>query len=85
MEKGSMVGLGVCLAGVFGSAVLHGIQPMFLFMEFGSLIIVYSNAFATAKLFVPVITLSLLGVSLTGLAQLLERRLAPWKESERAE
>ncbi len=41
MEKGSMVGLGVCLAGVFGSAVMHGIQPMFLFMEFGSLIIVW--------------------------------------------
>lgn len=40
MEKGSMVGLGICLAGVFGSAILHGIQPMFLFMEFGSLIIV---------------------------------------------
>jgi chemotaxis protein MotA len=40
MEKGSMVGLGLCLAGVFGSAVMHGIQPMFLFMEFGSLIIV---------------------------------------------
>jgi ABC-type nitrate/sulfonate/bicarbonate transport system permease component len=51
----------------------------------GSLIIVYSNAFATAKLFVPVITLSLLGVTLTALAQLLERRLAPWKETERAE
>ena len=51
----------------------------------GSLIIIYSNAFATAKLFVPVITLSLLGVSLTALAQLLERRLAPWKETERAE
>jgi ABC-type nitrate/sulfonate/bicarbonate transport system permease component len=51
----------------------------------GSLIIVFSNAFATAKLFVPVITLSLLGVSLTALAQLLERRLAPWKETERAE
>jgi NitT/TauT family transport system permease protein len=51
----------------------------------GSLIIIYSNAFATAKLFVPVITLSLLGVSLTALAQLLERRMAPWKETERAE
>jgi len=35
-----MVGLIVTLVGVFGSAVLHGIQPMFLFMEFGSLIIV---------------------------------------------
>jgi ABC-type nitrate/sulfonate/bicarbonate transport system permease component len=51
----------------------------------GSLIIVFSNAFATAKLFVPVITLSLLGVSLTALAQQLERRLAPWKETERAQ
>jgi chemotaxis protein MotA len=35
-----MVGLGVCLLGVFGSAVMHGIQPMFLFMEVGSLMIV---------------------------------------------
>jgi NitT/TauT family transport system permease protein len=51
----------------------------------GSLIIVFENAFATAKLFVPVITLSLLGVSLTALAQLIERRLAPWKETERAD
>jgi ABC-type nitrate/sulfonate/bicarbonate transport system permease component len=51
----------------------------------GSLIIIFENAFATAKLFVPVITLSLLGVSLTWLAQLIERRLAPWKETERAE
>jgi NitT/TauT family transport system permease protein len=51
----------------------------------GSLIIIFENAFATAKLFVPVITLSLLGVTLTSLAQLLERRLAPWKETERAD
>ncbi len=36
-----MVGLGVCVVGVFLSAILHGIQPMFLFMEFGSLIIVF--------------------------------------------
>jgi len=50
----------------------------------GSLIIIFSNSFATAKLFVPVITLALLGVGLTALARLLERRLAPWKESERA-
>jgi NitT/TauT family transport system permease protein len=49
----------------------------------GSLIIVFSNSFATAKLFVPVITLAVLGLVLTGLARLLERRLAPWKETER--
>ena len=40
MEKGSMVGLGLCLAGVFLSATMHGINVAFLFMEFGSIIIV---------------------------------------------
>ena len=41
MEKGSMVGLGLCLAGVFVSAILHGIQPTFLFLEIASLLIVW--------------------------------------------
>jgi len=45
---------------------------------------VFSNAFATAKLFVPVLVLSCLGVGLTTLASWVERRLAPWKETERA-
>jgi chemotaxis protein MotA len=40
MEKGSMVGLALCLVGVFVSAILHGISPAFLFMESGSIIIV---------------------------------------------
>jgi chemotaxis protein MotA len=40
MEKGSMIGLALCLAGVFVSAMLHGISPAFLFMETGSIIIV---------------------------------------------
>jgi NitT/TauT family transport system permease protein len=51
----------------------------------GALIVVFSNAFATAKLFVPVITLSVLGVGLTSLAKMIEHRLTPWKETERAE
>jgi NitT/TauT family transport system permease protein len=51
----------------------------------GALIVVFSNAFATAKLFVPVITLSVLGVGLTSLAKVIEHRLTPWKETERAE
>ncbi|MBV8084167.1 MAG: ABC transporter permease [Chloroflexi bacterium] len=51
----------------------------------GSLIIVYSNAFATAKLFVPVIVIAGMGLGLTTLAKYLERRLAPWKETERAD
>jgi ABC-type nitrate/sulfonate/bicarbonate transport system permease component len=51
----------------------------------GSMIIVYSNSFATAKLFVPVITIALMGLLLTTIARDLERRLAPWKETERAD
>jgi ABC-type nitrate/sulfonate/bicarbonate transport system permease component len=51
----------------------------------GSLIIIYSNSFATAKLFVPVITIALLGLGLTTLAKYLEKRMAPWKETERAD
>jgi NitT/TauT family transport system permease protein len=51
----------------------------------GSMIIVYSNSFATAKLFVPVITIAAMGLALTALARTLEQRMAPWKESERAD
>jgi len=40
MEKGAMVGLGLCVVGVFVSATMHGINIAFLFMEFGSIIIV---------------------------------------------
>jgi NitT/TauT family transport system permease protein len=50
----------------------------------GALIIVFSNAFATAKVFVPVFVLSALGVGLTSIARRVERWLAPWKETERA-
>lgn len=50
----------------------------------GGMIIVFSNAFATSRLFVPVITLVALGLGLTSLAKWAERRMAPWKETERA-
>lgn len=50
----------------------------------GGLIIVFSNSFATAKLFVPVITLVMLGLVLTQVARILEGRFATWKETERA-
>jgi NitT/TauT family transport system permease protein len=50
----------------------------------GGAIVYYGNQFATAKLLVIVIVLSLLGVALTQGARVLERRLALWKETERA-
>jgi NitT/TauT family transport system permease protein len=50
----------------------------------GGAIIVYGNAFATDKLFVVIILLALLGVGLTEMVKYIEHRLAPWKETERA-
>jgi ABC-type nitrate/sulfonate/bicarbonate transport system ATPase subunit/ABC-type nitrate/sulfonate/bicarbonate transport system permease component len=50
----------------------------------GGAIVYYSNAFATDKLFVVIILLALLGVALTESVKFLEVRLAPWKETERA-
>jgi NitT/TauT family transport system permease protein len=44
----------------------------------------YTVAFATDKLFVVIIALALMGVALTELVRFLERRLTPWKETERA-
>jgi ABC-type nitrate/sulfonate/bicarbonate transport system permease component len=51
----------------------------------GGAIINYGNSFATAKLFVVIIVLALLGVTLTESVRWIERRIAPWKETERAD
>lgn len=45
----------------------------------GFLIGFYANSFQTAKAFVPIVVLMLLGVLLTGTLQLAESRLAPWQ------
>lgn len=50
----------------------------------GGKIVEYGNAFKTDKLFVAIIVLALLGVVLTESVRYVERRLAPWKETERA-
>jgi len=50
----------------------------------GALLIRYSSALATDKFFVPVIFLALLGVFLSSVVEKLQKRLAPWKETERA-
>lgn len=45
----------------------------------GYMIVTYANSFQTAKLFVPVVMIGLLGVILTSLLNGLEKRFAPWK------
>jgi ABC-type nitrate/sulfonate/bicarbonate transport system permease component len=49
----------------------------------GGMIIEYANVFATAKLFVPIIVIALVGVVLTEFIQWLERRLSRWRTLER--
>jgi NitT/TauT family transport system permease protein len=49
----------------------------------GGLIVNYANTFATAKLFVPIIVIGLLGVGLTEFVVWLERRLSRWRTLER--
>jgi ABC-type nitrate/sulfonate/bicarbonate transport system substrate-binding protein len=43
----------------------------------------YANVFATAKLFVPIIVIALVGVVLTELVMWLERRMSRWRQLER--
>ena len=50
----------------------------------GGMIVKYGNFFQTAKMFVPIIVVSLLGVFAVELLKRIESRLAPWKETERA-
>ena len=50
----------------------------------GGMIVKYGNFFETAKMFVPIIVVSLLGVCAVEFVKYIERTLAPWKETERA-
>ncbi|MDE3090385.1 MAG: ABC transporter permease [Chloroflexota bacterium] len=50
----------------------------------GYLIVQYANSFQTAKLFVPIVTLMLLGIVLTELLKALERRITPWLDQNQA-
>ncbi len=50
----------------------------------GAMLTLYGNLFETAKMFVVIIVLGLLGVGLIQATQLLEKRMARWKETERA-
>ena len=50
----------------------------------GAMLSLYGNIFETAKMFVVIVVLAVLGVGLIRATQWLERRLATWKETERA-
>lgn len=49
----------------------------------GGMIVNYANLFQTAKMFVPIIVLAVIGALLTELVAALERRLSRWRVLER--
>ena len=48
----------------------------------GYLVLVAGNTFQTAKMFVPIIVVMVLGVVLLGATRTLKRKVAPWSEQE---
>jgi len=75
---GVRLSVGRALIGIITAEMFAAVTGM------GALLVRYSSALATDKFFVPVIFLSLLGVALSATVERLQKRLAPWKETERA-
>ena len=75
---GIRLAVGRALIGIITAEMFTAVTGM------GALLIRYSSALATDKFFVPVIFLALLGVILSSSVEQLQKRLAPWKETERA-
>lgn len=75
---GIRLAVGRALIGIITAEMFTAVTGM------GALLVRYSSALATDKFFVPVIFLALLGVGLSTAVEKLQKRLAPWKETERA-
>ena len=73
---GIRLAIGRALIGIITAEMFTAVTGL------GALLIRYSSALATDKFFVPVVFLSLLGVILSSAVEKLQKRLAPWKETE---
>lgn len=69
---GLRIGAGRAIKGMVVAELIFAVTGL------GGLVLSYSSRFQTARIMVVVIVVSLLGVFLVGLVQLLERKLAPW-------
>jgi ABC-type nitrate/sulfonate/bicarbonate transport system permease component len=78
LMAGIRLAVGRGLIGIITAEMFTAVTGM------GALLVRYSSALATDKFFVPVIFLALLGVALSSFVERLQKRLAPWKETERA-
>ena len=73
---GARLAIGRALIGMIVSEFLVGLAGL------GYLIIQYQNVFRIDRMFVPVIVVAVLGISLMGIVQLVEGRVAPWLRRE---
>jgi NitT/TauT family transport system permease protein len=74
---GIRLAVGLAIIGIIVAEFFTAISGL------GGMIVEYANVFATAKLFVPIIVIALVGVILTELVMWLERRMSRWRVLER--
>jgi len=74
---GIRLAVGLAIIGIIVAEFFTAISGL------GGMIVEYANVFATAKLFVPIIVIAIVGVVLTELVMWLERRMSRWRQSER--
>jgi ABC-type nitrate/sulfonate/bicarbonate transport system permease component len=74
---GVRLAVGLAIIGIIVAEFFTAISGL------GGMIVEYANVFATAKLFVPIIVIALVGVVLTEFVMWLERRLSRWRTLER--
>src|SRR5262249_474719 len=70
---GIRLAVGLAIIGIIVAEFFTAISGL------GGMIVEYANVFATAKLFVPIIVIALVGVVLTELVMWLERRMSRWR------
>ena len=75
---GVRIAVGRALVGMIVAELFTAITGL------GAMLSLYGNIFETAKMFVVIVVLAFLGIVLIRATQWLERRLATWKETERA-
>jgi len=74
---GVRLSVGLAIIGIIVAEFFTAISGL------GGMIVEYANVFATAKLFVPIIVIAIVGVVLTELVMWLERRMSKWRTLER--
>lgn len=70
---GLRLGIGRAIIGMVAAEFFTAITGL------GALIVKYGNQYDTASMFVPILTLMIMGVGLTALIRRIEEALAPWR------